>query len=33
MSDKGLKRPRDTAELAQLMIDIVSGKVDEPVGF
>jgi hypothetical protein len=29
MTDKPLKRPRDPAQLAKLMIDIASGKVTE----
>ena len=30
MTDKSLKRPRDPAQLAKLMIDIASGEVVEP---
>ena len=29
MPDKRLKRPRDPAQLAKLMIDIASGKVED----
>jgi hypothetical protein len=29
MTDKPLKRPRDPAQLAKLMIDIASGEVDD----
>jgi hypothetical protein len=30
MPNKPLKRPRDPAQLAKLMIDIASGEVEEP---
>jgi len=30
MSEKRLKRPRDPAQLAKLMIDIASGEVEDP---